>query len=914
MLKVDRQCKLQPKSDYCFKHKKYAPDSESSEVNTITTSAYQSIESSTVTDTIMCQHQDSTPMKESVVTPAAIEQDIKLPIAPEGTLQSYRILVQGTDDYEHPLTDLYALISVRPNKDSSPRFYWFYGRCGESNMRSFVYNAHKLGFECHEVMWRDHCNFFIDIDLVLTNAQRDQYLSAMDSHDELIGSIACAYEDAVNLSLSKHGLIDKHGLNEFDPTIITRIRQQASGDWKYSMHLISNWWMPIRKAKALATDAKNQLASVDTQLDKTMLSSAFDMQPYCRRKSLSMVGGCKDGHVNKLHDETHSSHMNQYISIISESSDALDMQGYDSPGYVAPTFVDDDFVTEALQHVGSIADWNDSAFDIQSSRRKGHTMYVRRVSPSHCTPCGRTHDVDATMLLSFNSETGCAFWKCMHSQEKKPKLWFKRKPAVKLTALGESELPPIFDKNNPCCFGDSVGLQQLLSMTWAQSGEFVRNSIAYITNGGSSYFMTKNFADDGTINYKTIPIKDMKAMLVFFKLPDKDGNIRPTMLYTVVLAFMSDITYGVSDFKPYGKRSEADYTSNRLFNTFTGFVHDYDESFVIDHSKIKRYLDHLNEVWCRSDAKLFEATIKHFACIVQRPNKKTQTCLVVLGREGSGKNRLTDILRDYVIGRKYVVETSKMDKLTGRFNGMSEDKILGALNEASNVSQKNSCENQEILKDLITNETNVIERKYMSAKTVNDYCNYICFSNNYYVIQSSTELRRFVFYDVSSHRIGDKAYFKALSDDFELHGAGIHLYHYLMSIDVSDFDSQRDFPTTAIKESMKMDAIDRSVQWLISCVNEEVGYGMTLNLGKNNFVSVKSMRDSFNKWLEEQGETKLWKDKRFGGMMTKVLGSNKLEYVDKVRTRGYIIDLEDLKKKLIEYTRRSDLFDIKATQ
>lgn len=909
MLKSGKQCGNSPNKQWCWRHEKNVSQSDTDEVNTITTTADQSIESSIYTDTIMCQYQDSTPMKESVVTPTAIEQDIKLPIAPEGTLQSYRILVQGTDDYEHPLTDLYALISVRPNKDSSPQFYWFYGRCGESNMRSFVYNAHKLGFECHEVMWRDHCNFFIDIDLVLTNAQRDQYLSAMDSHDELIGCMSNAYEDAVNLSLSKHGLNDK-----FDSTIITRIRQQASGDWKYSMHLISNWWMPIRKAKALATDAKNQLASVDTQLDKAMLSSAFDMQPYCRRKSLSMVGGCKDGHVNKLHDETYGPQMNQYISIISDSSDALDMQGYDSPGYVAPTFVDDDFVTEALQHVGSIADWNDSAFDIQSSRRKGHSIFVRRVSPSHCTPCGRTHDSDNTMLLSFNSETGCAFWKCMHAQEKKSKLWFKRKLAVKLKTLGESELPPIFDKNNPCCFGESVGLQQLPSMTWAQAGEFVRNSIAYIANGGSSYFMTKNFADDGTIHYKTIPIKDMKAMLVFFTLPDKDGNMRPTMLYTVVLTFMSDITYGVSDFKPYGKRSEADYTSNRLFNTFTGFVHDYDESFVIDHSKIKRYLDHLNEVWCRSDAKLFEATLKHFACIVQHPNKKTQTCLVVLGLEGIGKNRPVDILRDYVIGLKYIAETSKMDKITGRFNDLAEDKILCVLNEASNVSQKNTCENQEVLKDLITNTTNVIERKYMSAKTVSDHCNYICFSNNYYVIKSSTELRRFVFYDASPHRLEDKAYFKALSEDFELHGAGIHLYHYLMSIDVSDFDSQRDFPTTAIKESMKVDAIDRSVQWLISCVNEEVGHGMTLEVGDDKFVSVKSMRDSFNRWLEEQGETKLWKDKRFGGMMTKVLGSNKRVYIDKVLTRGYFIDTDDLKKKLIEYTRRTDLFDLKATQ
>ena len=73
MLKVGRQCKLAPKSDYCSKHKKYAPDSESSEVNTITTPAYQSIESSTITDTTMCQHQVNAPI-ESTQEPVPTSQ------------------------------------------------------------------------------------------------------------------------------------------------------------------------------------------------------------------------------------------------------------------------------------------------------------------------------------------------------------------------------------------------------------------------------------------------------------------------------------------------------------------------------------------------------------------------------------------------------------------------------------------------------------------------------------------------------------------------------------------------------------------------------------------------------------------------------------------------------------------------
>lgn len=280
--------------------------------------------------------------------------------------------------------------------------------------------------------------------------------------------------------------------------------------------------------------------------------------------------------------------------------------------------------------------------------------------------------------------------------------------------------------------------------------------------------------------------------------------------------------------------------------------------------------------------------------------------MVVLGREGTGKNILFDMIRKFIMGNNYATETCKMDKITGRFNTMMQNKLLIALNEAANVGQSESHEKQEVLKDIITNTKNQIEPKGVNSYTVNDYCNYVCFSNNDHVIKASTEMRRFVFFETSSARIGDHQYFKDIRSDFEQHDAGIHLYHYLMSIDISDFTPQRDFPTTQLKEQLKANALEKPIQWLVASVNEELEYHHNVVEG---FNSVTKMRDNFNMWLDSQGVKSCWTATRFGRSMTQVLGANKVKKINTVRTRGYDLTPSELKAKLIDYTHRSDLFN-----
>ncbi|RLN49924.1 hypothetical protein BBJ28_00015563 [Nothophytophthora sp. Chile5] len=365
-------------------------------------------------------------------------------------------------------------------------------------------------------------------------------------------------------------------------------------------------------------------------------------------------------------------------------------------------------------------------------------------------------------------------------------------------------VPPICDAQANNSFIDYLELQKS-PQTYASMSTFITNNIAFISDGGQSVYLTKNLSSaDKNIQYKTIALSEAKG--AFSLMFDIIGEEKPKSLMSLISKFQATITYSHRDFIPFGAKAEPWDYSCLIFNQFSGFIHPYESNFQIDYSLIAGFLGHIESIWANGNKDVAICILKLFASILQNPSKKTGVCLVVTGPEGFGKNIVTDMLRDFVMGLKYVLETPSMHAITQRFNGCLENKLLTVLNEAANLSDS-SHGDQDILKDLITEDRRLIEPKGRAPYTVRDCNNYICFSNNEYVIRASTEMRRFVFLRGSDSRVGDKKYFQNIADDFEKREAGIHLYHYLMNLDISGFNPQRDFPTTEMKKELQADAI-----------------------------------------------------------------------------------------------------------
>ncbi|ETO82727.1 hypothetical protein F444_03167 [Phytophthora nicotianae P1976] len=307
--------------------------------------------------------------------------------------------------------------------------------------------------------------------------------------------------------------------------------------------------------------------------------------------------------------------------------------------------------------------------------------------------------------------------------------------------------------------------------------------------------------------------------------------------------------------------------------------------------------------------------MKLFAWYVQRPYEKSGACVVLEGEEGCGKNIAFEILKNHVIGTRYCLETPKMKILTGRFNSAREHKILTVLNEAANVKQS-SHEDQDELKDCITESTCMIEKKGIDPYRVRDCNNLFIASNNSYSVKASKQMRRFLYLLCKSDRLGDKAYFKAMIDEFDNTDSGIHLYHYLMNMDLNGFHPQNDAPMTKEKSDMQKSAIEKPVQWFIECVTNGTSNSIFQESQHKEtpdtleFVSIDDMLSKFTKWMiEEAKDASLYTRDRFAKTISKALGPNYKKQVHKVRQRGYDLSVNGLKQTIITYTRRTDLFD-----
>jgi hypothetical protein len=112
--------------------------------------------------------------------------------------------------------------------------------------------------------------------------------------------------------------------------------------------------------------------------------------------------------------------------------------------------------------------------------------------------------------------------------------------------------------------------------------------------------------------------------------------------------------------------------------------------------------------------------------------------------------------------------------LTGRFNGRLGTAVLIFANEAT-------------WEGLITDPTITVEEKYRPNVTVLNCTHLVFASNNDWIVPVGIDDWRFVMFDVSEHRKGDKSYFKALGD--EIGNDGIEsLLHYLTNVNLSGFN------------------------------------------------------------------------------------------------------------------------------
>jgi hypothetical protein len=150
---------------------------------------------------------------------------------------------------------------------------------------------------------------------------------------------------------------------------------------------------------------------------------------------------------------------------------------------------------------------------------------------------------------------------------------------------------------------------------------------------------------------------------------------------------------------------------------------------------VERFITHVTHLLPHDEDRLI--LLSYMAALIQYKGIKFTWCVIVQGVEGNGKSFLNEVLA-YCIGRQYV-HSPKSSDLTGKFNGWMENKLLITVDDI----YQSSWDMLEILKPMITNRHQEIERKGIDKVTREVFCNFILNTNHQDGIRKTKNDRRF---------------------------------------------------------------------------------------------------------------------------------------------------------------------------
>ena len=448
-------------------------------------------------------------------------------------------------------------------------------------------------------------------------------------------------------------------------------------------------------------------------------------------------------------------------------------------------------------------------------------------------------------------------------------------------------LPAIFDPECELCY-DSYK-----TISFNEIDKYISSVFALIENGGSSYWVVKNFRDNevyfqsikkGSLcekNFKDIYWTDQKQKIT---------------LYSRLLQLSTSISYSYEDFKPY-----LYYSPQCFFNLFSGFRH---KVASFEPALFEPVRNHIEEVWANGDKEIYEYTINWLSHIIQFPDKRTDTAFIMKSQQGAGKNIIIDFLFKHVVGERYTLHVDKIMDLFKRFNSKLAHKLLTCVDETY-TSEMQRGEISEHLKSLITRTKVSIEKKGMDEITIGDYNNYIFFTNRNDPLPIEADDRRFFAVECSNKYCGNSDYFKNLASSMTSE-AGAAMFSWLATRDISQFDP-RQRPVTAFKNEMKLNNQPIPIVMIIEILNGERDVSEISEDGVNINITSKRLYDTYQRYAAEKGVRPLT-ERQVSNCLARIEPMKQKRQPDGTKPRGwYDLTVEDLKNQLCNYLKINNL-------
>ena len=289
------------------------------------------------------------------------------------------------------------------------------------------------------------------------------------------------------------------------------------------------------------------------------------------------------------------------------------------------------------------------------------------------------------------------------------------------------------------------------------------------------------------VSYTSEAVAKQILKKIVIKKVKKDGKKRPYSCWDLFMDHQLDFT--VKALKFFSEDPQ-------VFSYFRGY--DFKELDEVKKEVIEPFLQHIKEVIANNNEEVYRYILVWIASILQKPNFKAGTALVILGNQGTGKNVFTNVICK-LMARYANENVTSIESVVGKFNAVLENKKLLVLNELQSIDA-NKYLNSDALKSVITDAKININQKNEPERLTENVSNFIMVSNNNIPIKIETTDRRYMVTKTSDKHRGDFEYFDRLCEGFNQEFYE-NLFTFFMMLDTKNYNLRK-IPTTESKQNI----------------------------------------------------------------------------------------------------------------
>ena len=228
-----------------------------------------------------------------------------------------------------------------------------------------------------------------------------------------------------------------------------------------------------------------------------------------------------------------------------------------------------------------------------------------------------------------------------------------------------------------------------------------------------------------------------------------------------------------------------------------------------------KFDNHVKNVLCQGDEELYTFVLDWAADMLQDPMYPKGSCIVMHGKEGTGKGTFCDMLGK-IVGPKHYKHVTNERHLTGNFNYHLMDGLLVFADEVIYGGSKSTA---GILKSMVTEKYLICERKGLDSFMYENRIRLTVASNEDWFIPAGPESRRWLVLEVGDTYASNKEYFDDLYRQMEEEGGLEAMFYDLLERKITSNLALAPVTEGLLQQRAIYRATGDSVdQWLDECI------------------------------------------------------------------------------------------------